>query len=51
MADGVVVVDYLHDPGEVLPDVLGAECDAGVCEAPRVLQPLLESCQPALILI
>ena len=31
---GLVVVEYLHDPREALPDVLGAEGDAGVQEGP-----------------
>ena len=31
--EGLVVVEDLHDPGEALPDVLGAEGDAGVEEA------------------
>ena len=49
--EGLVVVEDLHDPGEALPDVLGAEGDAGVEEAARVLQPLLERGQLALILV
>ena len=40
--EGLVVVEDLHDPGEALPDVLAAEGDARVEEAPRVLQPLLQ---------
>ena len=40
--EGLVVVEDLHDPGEALPDVLTAEGDARVEEAPRVLQPLLQ---------
>ena len=28
--EGLVVVEDLHDPGEALPDVLGAEGDAWV---------------------
>ena len=49
--EGLVVVEDLHDPGEALPDVLGAEGDAGVQEAPRVLQPLLQRGQLALVLV
>ena len=40
--EGLVVIEDLHDAGEALPDVLGAEGDAGVEEAPRVLQPFLQ---------
>ena len=49
--EGLVVVEDLHDPGEALPDVLWAEGDAGVEEAARVLQPLLQRGQFALILV
>ena len=49
--EGLVVVEDLHDPGEALPDVLRAEGDARVEEAARVLQPLLQRGQLALILV
>ena len=49
--EGLVVVEDLHDPGEALPDILGAEGDAGVEEAARVLKPLLKRGQLTLILV
>ena len=48
--EGLVVVEDLHDPGEDLKGV-GAEGDAGVEQAARVLQPLLQRGQFALILV
>ena len=39
--EGLVVVEYLHDAWEALPDVLGAECDAGIQQGPVVRQLLL----------
>ena len=31
---GLIIVKYLHNPREALPDVFGAEGDAGVQESP-----------------
>ena len=40
-AEGLVIVEYLHDAGEALPDVLGAERDTGIQQGPVVRQLLL----------